>query len=191
MRLDHIIQPPADYIHPGAVIALGDSFDDAVIGLDLLAQISRAAGHQFNHGDLFILHAQHAADAFQRQAHLDIEILGVARREIGGVRIEGLGDGIHVELKDVLAAGLARLIQAVLVAFAQQFRAAAGSLPETIQGQHFVLEPLAPELVEFGGAPGPGRVLAIDVQGFIAVKAEILAEQRLDAFAAVSPSRCR
>ncbi len=96
------------------------------------------------------------------------------------MRIERLGHRVHVQLKHVVAAGLQPLPQPVVVALDQQLAGGGLILARQHQGQHLVLQPLAPDLIEFRGGLGPGRVLAVHVQGFVHVEPELLLKQGLD-----------
>ena len=116
---------------------------------------------------MLVVALQHCTDAFQRQAHVDVEVFRVVRRQVGGVRVVGGGEGVDVGLEHVLAAGLLEARQLVLVALGQQLLDVLGFLAGDLQAQHFVLDALAPQFVELGTILGPGRLLAVDLQLFI------------------------
>ena len=161
-QLDHFVQAPADHVDH-FITALSDA-NDLVRRCDLLALLSRAGRHQTHHLDVFVVALQDGADAFQRQAHVDVEVFRIVRRQIGGVRVVGGGEGIDVGLEHVLATGLLEARQLVLVALGQQLLDVLGFLAGDLQAQHFVFDTLAPQFVEFGAVFGPGRFLAIDLQ---------------------------
>ena len=73
------------------------------------------------------------------------------------------------------------MAQAVVVALAQQFAGGGLILAGQDQGQHLVLQSLAPDFIQIGRAGGPGRVLAIHVQGFVHIETKPLLQQGLDA----------
>ncbi len=169
-QLDHFVQAPADDVDH-FVVGLGHA-DDPVRRRQLLALLGRACRHQAHDLDVLVVALQHRADAFQRQAHVDVEVFRVVRRQVLGVRIVGLGERIDVGLEHVLAAGLVQPCQLVLVALGQQFLDRLRFLAGDLQAQHLVLHALAPEVVELGGVLGPGGFLAIDQQLFVDAEVE-------------------
>src|SRR5690606_37144216 len=178
-QLDHFVQAPADHIDH-FIVALGDA-DDLVGWCDLLALLGRAGRHQTYHLDVLVVALQNGTDAFERQTHVDVEVFRVVRRQIGGVRIVGGGEGIDVGLEHVLTTGLLEARQLVLVALGQQLLDVLGFLAGDLQAQHFVLDALAPEVVELGAILGPWGFLAVYLEVFVDAEVDLV-----DAFAQLS-----
>ena len=177
-QLDHFIQTPADHVDH-FLVALRHA-DDLVGGVQLLALFRRACRHQAHHLDVFVVVLQHGTDTLERQAHVDIEVFRVVRRQVVGVRVVGLGKGVDVGLEHVLALGLLQALELVLVALGEQLFDGLGLLAGNLQTQHFVLELLVPEGIQFGDVLGPGGLLAIGFQAFADAEIELvdaLAEQ--------------
>ncbi len=76
-QLDHFVQTPADDIDH-LFIALGDT-DDLVGRSHLFGLVGRAGRHQAHDFHLVVIALQHGANAFQRQAHVDVEVFRVIR----------------------------------------------------------------------------------------------------------------
>ncbi|VTQ27132.1 Uncharacterised protein [Pseudomonas aeruginosa] len=171
-QLDHFIQAPADHVDHFA-LALGDA-DDLVGGGDLLALRRRAGRHQAYDLDVVVVALQHRADAFQREAHVDVEVFRVVRRQVLGVRIVGLGEGVDVGLEDVFAAGLLEARQLVLVALGELFLDRLVVLAGDLQAQDLVLHLLAPEVVELCGVLRPGGLFAVDQQALVDAEVDLV-----------------
>jgi hypothetical protein len=151
--------------HP-AVAVLPDRHDPV-----RLAQLALLGGRPRRHqardlGELVVL-LQHRADAFERQAHVHVEILGAARREVVGVRVEQLGERVHVELVHVLAVDLRHAPLLVLVALGEQFLDGAHLLARELQPQHAGLELLAPKVVCRLLVGRPVELVTIGQQHFV------------------------
>ncbi len=99
--LHHIVQTHADNVYHFAVFALGHA-DDFIVRPDLLASVSRPAGDYLYHFSVIALCAELCADAFQRQTHIDAEVLRRNRRKIARVRVVGFGQCIHEILKNIV-----------------------------------------------------------------------------------------
>ena len=64
--------------------------------------ISRSRGDEAADFGVLVVDLQHRADAFERETHVDVEVLGTARREVVGVWIVLLGKRIGIDLEYVL-----------------------------------------------------------------------------------------
>ena len=70
---------------------LGDG-DDFVFRLESLVEVGGTAGDDLLDHALVVLDAEQRADAYQRQAHLDTEVLEGFRGEVAGMRIVQAGE---------------------------------------------------------------------------------------------------
>ncbi len=147
-EFDHVIETPADHIDNLAVVLPYP--DDLVIGLEVVGLGSRATWHQGANDGEVILGLQHGTNPLQREVHLGVETIGAARRQIAGVRFDGTGEGVHEELEHVLALGLGHPLDGVVVTLAKQFLDLGPLLAAELEAQGIELDPLAPQLVEFG-----------------------------------------
>ena len=165
-QVDDVVDAPADHIGHRAAVALADG-DHAIADLHLAGFRGRTAGHDGADHDEFFLTLQHRADAFQRQAHRHVEVLGAARTHVAGMRIDRSRVRVHEALKHVVAAQFAHAAGELGVAFVERLAdlvlAAAGEL----QAEHVVLDVLAPQLVELVAVGGPGGVLAVVDPAFL------------------------
>jgi len=150
---------------------LGDT-DDLVRRSDLFGLVGRACGHQTDNFHLVVIALQHGANAFQRQAHVDVEVFRVIWRQIVGVRIVRHGEGVDVRLEDIFAAGLIEARQLILVALGQQFLNFRRLLAGNLQTQDFVLDAFAPQIIELGFGLEPWSFLAVDLQAFLGFKVQ-------------------
>ncbi|KAG1185516.1 hypothetical protein G6F35_014847 [Rhizopus arrhizus] len=143
-----------------AGFALADP-DDAVTRLQRAVDRCRATGDDLADHHHVVLALQLRADAFQRQRHRLVEVLGGARGEVISVRINRAGVRVHEELEDVFALQLIdRLLQrgiALVQRLADIVRLLAGQL----QAQPVVLDRLAPQLIQLGAAGRPRHLLAV------------------------------
>ena len=87
--------------------------------------------------------------------HIDVEVLRAFRREILGVRVIGLGEGVDVGLEDVFAAGLVEPRQLILVSLGQLLLDLLVGLAGQAQPQHLVLELAMPEVIQRRGIGRP------------------------------------
>ena len=78
------------------------------------------------------------------------------------MRVIDRGVGIHQRLEDVVGADLADARQQVFIALAQRFGGFRPGLAGQHQRQRVVLDPQAPQFVEFGGIARPRRVLPVE-----------------------------
>ena len=141
--------------------------------MQLAAEFGRTAGHQLDHLDLLLLEAQHGADALQGETHLDVEVLGGARRKVRRVWIEAGRDSVHVELEHVAALVLGGTPQAALVALDQRLASIIQILAGQMQLQQLVLDPLAPEIVQLGPGLGPAARLGLEFQALVDLEAQL------------------
>ena len=104
-EVHNIIKAPAHHVHEFTFFPLRNGAD-AIGGLNLLALLRRPCGDQARDSGVFIFYPQHGPYAFEGQAHLDVEILRRARREILRVGVVACRQGVHKELEGVFGAGL-------------------------------------------------------------------------------------
>ena len=117
---------------------------------------------------------QYRADALQREAHVDIEVLGGTGRKVRGVRVPHTGKGIHVSLECIFAAGLVRAFELPFIAAAQRlFDRFIVSAVQSL-GQNRVFNTLRPELVQSGLVCLPGRLGTVDANPVIGSEVQLL-----------------
>ena len=158
-EFDHVIETPADHIDNLAVVLPYP--DNFVIRLEVIGLGSRTTGHQGANDGEVILGLQHGTNPLQREVHLGVETIGAARRQIAGVRFDSASEGVHEELEHVLALGLGHPLDGVVVTLAKQFLDLGPLLAAELEAQGIELDPLAPQLVEFGFVFRPGRPFPI------------------------------
>ena len=157
---DDVVDAPADHVFHRAAVALADR-DHAVAGLDLAGLAGRAAGHDLADRDHVVLLLQHRADALQRQRHRHVEVVGRARGEVVGVRVDRVGVAVDEGLEHVLALQLGDALGEVGVALVERLADVVGLLAGQLQAQPVVAHRLLPQRVERGLVGGPRRVLAV------------------------------
>ena len=170
--VDHFVQAHADDVDH-LLVALGHS-DHPVGGAQLPLFGGRAAGHQAHHLGVAVLVLQHRADAFQRTAHADVEVLGIMRREIVGVRIKGLGEGVHVGLEHVLGGVLTNPAELAFIAVGQPFADFLVAGAVEAHGQHRVAQLAAPDRVQGVLVLGPVRFAAVHQHLAVTVEVPVL-----------------
>ncbi|MNM40611.1 hypothetical protein D3C81_514140 [compost metagenome] len=172
----HIIDAPADHIFHQPGLALADT-DDAVARLQRAVHGSRTTGDDLADHHHIVLALQLRTDAFQRQRHRLVEVLGGTRGEVIGVRINRAGIGVHEELEGVFAFQLVdRLFQGG-VTLVQRLADVIGLLAGQLQAQPVVLHRLAPQLVEFGIGSGPRHLLAVVLEALVGGEIRFLLQQ--------------
>ena len=77
--------------------------DDAVARFEDADAIRRATGDDLLDHRVAIPLRERDADALERELHLDLEVLPDLGREIGGVRVEGAGEGVEEGRVEILA----------------------------------------------------------------------------------------
>src|SRR5690606_28799021 len=159
-QVHHLVQAPADHVY-GLFIALGNR-DDAVGRLQLTLLGGRATGYQTHYLGVLVVGLQYRADALQREAHVDIEVLGGTGRKVGGVRVPHTGKGIHVSLECIFAAGLVSAFERALRAAAQYFLNRVIVCVVQSLGPNGVFNALGPEFVQSGLICLPGRLETVD-----------------------------
>jgi hypothetical protein len=126
-----------------------------------------AAGQDVQHGDVVVDELQRRADALVRQAHLDAVLLGIARREVAGMRIEHVCERVHEHFEDVVARDLLGALQHALVALLQNVARFRPGLLGQHQRHGVVLDALAPDLVQLFGGLGPRRLGAVELERLV------------------------
>ena len=77
----HLVQAHAQDVHHLPFLALSDP-DDTIPGPQVAGLVGRPADNQPQHLDALAIPLQNGADAFQRQAHVYVEVLTLMRRKI-------------------------------------------------------------------------------------------------------------
>ena len=85
-QLHHVVEAPADHVDHFALDALCDA-GYTVVGLQLSVHCCGPARNDVDHHDVVIVDLQRCADAEVRQAHLNPVFLGIAWRQITGMRV--------------------------------------------------------------------------------------------------------
>ena len=165
-EIHNLVGSPADDVHERFVIALADG-DDAVGGLQVPAHIRRPAFDEPLHHRVFVFRAQHRADAFQRQRHVDVEVRRVAWREILRVPVVGLREGVDEQLEYILAACLADQPQAVLGALGQRLANVLKFLTRQLAAEDAALERQAPLLFGLFLGLRPGGFATVQLHGLV------------------------
>ena len=164
--LHHVVEPPADHVDEFPALAFADR-EDAVIGVQRAVHGRGAAGQDVQHGDVVVDELQRSADALVRQAHLNAVLLGIARREVAGVRVEHVRERVHEHFEDVVARDLLGALENALVALLQDVARFRPGLLGEHQRQRIVLDALAPDLVQLFGRLGPRRLLAVELERLV------------------------
>ena len=172
-QLHHFVRAPADDVHEGLAHALAHR-DDAIGGLQRAAEIRRPALHQAVYHGVLVLGAQHRADAFERQRHVDVEVRRIPGREVLRVLVVGLREGVHEQPEHVLATRLADQPQVVLGALGQRVADLGQRVPGQLAAQHAAFQGQAPEGLEFGVRGRPRRLGAVQFHGFVAAEVELV-----------------
>ena len=174
----HVVDAPADHVLDRALGALAHA-DDAIAHVDLAGLGGRAAGHHLAHHGVLVLVLQHRTDALQRELHGDVEVLRRARTEVVGVRVGGLGVGVHEGVERILRVQLVDAVKVALVALVQRLADVLRVLAGQLQAQPVVLHALAPHRVQRLLVGRPLGVLAIELVVLGLVEVEALLEQLL------------
>ena len=134
------------------------------LALQLAVLLRRTAGQDLHDRDVIVDRLQRCPDALVGEAHLDAVFLGIARREIAGVRVEHVRERVHEILEHVVGRDLFGALGNALVALFQDVVRFGPGLVGEHQRQRVVLDALAPEFVQLVGRGGPRRVLAIELE---------------------------
>ena len=146
-QIDYLIQPPAHDVLDRTAFSLTDA-DDQIRGAQVALLVGRACGDQSTDFGVLVINLKHGADAFERQTHVDVEVLGAPGREVIGVRIVLLCQRVRVDLKNVLGVVLIEPIQLILVTSLQGFRNVLNGFVGEYETQRLVFEPFPPALVK-------------------------------------------
>ena len=104
---------------------------------------------------------QRGADALVVEAHLNPVFLGVTRREIRGVRVEGACIGVHQVFEGFVSCYLIDALQNAVVALVENRHRLGPFLAGEQQRQRVVFYALAPQFIHFCYGAEPRRLLAI------------------------------
>ncbi len=171
-----VVDAPADHVLDQAGLALADA-DDAVTRLQRAIHCSRATGDDLADHHHVVLPLQLRTDAFQRKRHRLVEVLGGARGEVVGVRIDSAGVGVHEELEDILALQLVDRLFKRGIALVQRLADVIGLLAGQLKAQPVILHRLAPQLIQLGAAGGPRHLLAVVLEALVGGEVRFLLEQ--------------
>ncbi len=117
-QLHDIVQLPAHHVDQFLVGTLADG-RDPVIRLNAPVDGGRAARDHVQHLDVVVLQLQRRADALVRQAHLDAVFLGLARRQVAGMRVQRASERVHKGFEHVIAVELVHAFQQAFVTLLQ------------------------------------------------------------------------
>ena len=152
---------------------------DAVVHLELAVHRRRAAGHQLDDLAVFVFLAEHRADADERKAHLDGEIVHLARTHVLAVRIVGEGQRVEEILGFVLLRLLVQGAEQAVVTLGDDVLRLVERLVGEALGEQFVLDAVVPDAVGVGLVLGPGGFLAGKLDGAVAREIELLGFEHL------------
>ena len=175
--VDHVLQAPADHVLDLALLTLADT-DDPVPRVDLAAGVRRAAGDHALDPGVLVVGPQHRPYALEGEAHADVEVLGRARRHVGGVGLQADRVAVDEGLEDVVRAELVNPAPQGLVTGAQGPGDLLRRLAREAQGEHVVFHPLAPELVQRRAVGGPVRLAPVEAVLLVDGEVELVLEQR-------------
>ena len=162
-QLHDVVEAPADDVGQRARFALADG-GDAVADLDV-GRGRRGAARQYVHDrDVVVDELQRGADALVREAHRDVVFLGVARRQVVGVRVVDVRVRVHERLEHVVRGDLLDALCDALVALAQDVARLGPGLAGEQQRQRVVLHALAPQLVQLVDRSRPAVVRAVEAE---------------------------
>ena len=139
-----------------------------------MAALSRPGGYQADNLGVFIVALQNGADAFEREAHVDVEVFSVLWRHVLRVRIVHLCQGVDVVLEDVFRAGLIHANLLSAIALAEQFANVVQAFAGQLQTQDFILYLGAPELVQCLFVARPRRLFTVDQNVLVGVEVEAI-----------------
>ena len=136
-----------------------------------------------------IFAAQHRADADQRKAHVDAEILYISFAEIFRMRIVGLGECVEEKLHLLVLVFLVHVARETIVAPRDELRAGLDRMLAQMFLQQLAGDATAPKLIGFRVIFRPRSFLAAKLNRPVSLKIGRLFEQllylrdsRIDAF---------
>jgi hypothetical protein len=91
--------------------------EDNIFGVQLALAGRGTTGNDADHLDIAVFLAQCSADAFQRTAHADVEVLLLCRRKVAGMGIESPRYGVEIAIIMVLDGFLENPREELLAAF--------------------------------------------------------------------------
>ena len=125
---------------------------------------------------------QHRADADEREAHVDAEILQVRRAQVFRVRIVGLGERVEEELDLLFIIFLVDVAQHAVVAALDQLGPGLDRMLGQFLLQQLVRDSIMPKFVGLRFVLRPGRFLAAEEDGLVRLEIHRLFDQLLDFF---------
>ena len=171
-EVHHILEPPAHDVRHLALVGLADA-DDPVVDPELAASVGRTSGDDAAHDGVLPHRLESGSDPFEREAHPDPEVLRRSRREILAVRVDGPDVRVEEVLNDVVRVDLAHPTGHARIPGVEGFRYRLPVVPGELELEDVVLDPPPPVVVEGRGAPGPGRVAAVELELLFAREVEI------------------
>ena len=116
-EVHNFVEAPTGNIDEFAVRTLGNG-DNFVFDAQLAAFVGGTAGDEFADAHLFIFKGEDGADAFEREAHVDVEVFVAARREVVAVRVKAAAEDVHIDVENVVHADLVQAAQCAGIAAA-------------------------------------------------------------------------
>ena len=150
---------------------MGDG-DDAVVGLEFFAIDGGTAGHQFHDFAVAILGPELRADAEERETHADGEIFRGRLAHVVGVGIVDVGQGVHVNLKDLVTVEVAQHPQLAVVPAGDDLDDLGGLFLVQPFLEVFVAEPFQPHFFRLVQVLGAGEFLPVEDVAVIAGELE-------------------
>ena len=171
-EVHHVLEPPAHDVRHLALVGLAHA-DDPVVHPELAASVGRTSGDDAAHDGVLPHRLQGGSDSLEREAHPDPEVLRRSRREILAVRVDGSDVRIEEVLNDVVRVDLVHPPGHARIPGVQGFRYRFRIVPGELEFEDVVLDPPPPVVIEGRGAPGPGRVAAVELELLFAREVEV------------------
>ena len=188
-HFDDLVELHIDGVHRLG-LALRDG-DDAVVGLDLLAHVGRAAGHDAADARVAVIELQHRADAAQRELHVvDVEIRRLDRTHVIGVRVVAVRERGEINLENFREVVLLHRLEQPRVTLGNKLQTLVGDglqiglvlvLGQAV-GKQFEFHPRAPEGLGFGRIFRPREFVAGGGVFLVHLEIDFLLEDGLHEF---------
>ena len=159
---DHVAQVHVDHVDEFA-LGLCDA-EDAVLRLDAAFLGRRAAGHHLFDDRVAVARGEHRADALERETHVDLEVLEIVGREVGGVGIEGGREGVEEASVDLVGLHLLGAQRHQLVAVDQLLLGFVERLAVGDVVRHLEVDQAPVEILASGLVGREAALLGIDLQ---------------------------
>ena len=123
---------------------------------------------------------QHRADADEREAHVDAEILQVGLAQILGVRVVGLGERVEEKLHLLVLVLFVNVASEAIVTARDQLRPGLDRMFAQVFLEQFTRDPATPDCIGFRLIFRPGRFLAAQLDRAVVLEIDRLLEHLLD-----------